>query len=91
LLVQPSSFIATLVIIDNDFGGDESEVFSICSSPLSDPINTVIFKTNSRVINGNIISFNSIKSIKSKYIYLKDKTYLAVNYITNIRKDTAPL
>ena len=53
--MQPSSSITTLAIMDNDFDGGDSEAFSVCSSPLSDPIDTVVLKASSRVTNGNII------------------------------------
>jgi hypothetical protein len=77
--------------MDNDFGGDESEAFSVCSSPLSDSINTVILEASSRATNGNMISFNNTELIEPEYIYLKGKTYLAVDYTANIRKGIAPL
>lgn len=77
--------------MDNDFGGDEIEAFSVCSSPLSNSIHTVILKASSRVTDDNIINFNNIKSTESKYIYLEGKTYLAVDYIINIRKYIASL
>jgi hypothetical protein len=76
--------------MDNDFDGGEFKAASVYFSPLSEPVNIIIFKANSRVTNSNIISFNSTESIDPKYIYLGGKTYLAVDYITNIRKGTAP-
>jgi hypothetical protein len=47
--------------MDDDFDGGDSETFSIYSLFLSDLIDTIILKTNSRVINGNIILAISAK------------------------------
>jgi hypothetical protein len=41
--------------MDNDFDGGDSEALSVCYSPLSDPIDTIILKASSRATNGNII------------------------------------
>jgi hypothetical protein len=76
--------------MDDDFDGGESEAASVYFSPLSEPVNIIIFKASSRATDGNIISFNNIKSIDPKYIYSGGKTYLAINYTTNIRKSIAP-
>ena len=46
LLLQPSSSITTLAIMDDDFDGGDSEAFSVCSSPLSDPIDTVVLEAS---------------------------------------------
>jgi hypothetical protein len=73
--------------MDNDFDGGESKAASVYFSLLSEPVNIIIFKTSSRATNGNIISFNSTKSTDPKYIYLEDKTYLTIDYTTNIRKN----
>jgi hypothetical protein len=53
--VQPSSSITTLVIMDDDFDGSDSEAFSVCSSPLSDLIDTVVLEASSRATDSNII------------------------------------
>jgi hypothetical protein len=55
LLVQPSSSITTLAIRDDDFDGGDSEAFSVCSSPLSDSVDTVMLEASSRATDGNII------------------------------------
>ena len=47
--------------MDNYVDNGESEAFSVCSSPLRDPVNTVILETSSRATKGNIISFDSTK------------------------------
>jgi hypothetical protein len=75
--------------MDDDFDGGESELFSVCSSPLSEPVNIIIFKASSRVTDGNIISFNNTESTDPKYIYLRDKTYFVIDHTINIRKGTA--
>ena len=62
---------------------NESEAFSVCSSPLSDPIETVVLKASSQATDGNIISFNSTELTEPEYIYLGGKTYLAVDYTAN--------
>ena len=76
--------------MDTDFDDGESEAFSMCSSPLSNPINTVVLEASSRVTDGNIISFNSTESTEPEYVYSGGKTYLAVDYTANMRKGTAP-
>jgi hypothetical protein len=76
--------------MDDGFDGGESEAFSAYSSPLSEPVDTIVLKASSRAINGNIISFNNTESTDPEYIHSGGKTYLAVDYITNIRKGTAP-
>jgi hypothetical protein len=75
--------------MDDDFDGGESKPSSVCSSPLSEPVNTIMLKASSRATDGNIISFNSIKSINPEYVHSRDKTYLAIDHTTNIRKGTA--
>jgi hypothetical protein len=75
--------------MDNDFG-DESEAFSVCSSPLSDPVDTVVLKASSRATDGNTISFNITESTEPEYVYSGGKTYLAIDHTANIRKGTAP-
>jgi hypothetical protein len=75
--------------MNDDFDGGESEPFSVCSSPLSEPVNIIMLKASSRAINGNIISFNSTESTDPEYVYLRGKTYPAVDHTINIRKDTA--
>jgi hypothetical protein len=76
--------------MDDDFDGGESEPFSVCSSPLSEPVDIIMLEASSRVTDGNIISFNSIKSTDPEYVYSGGKTYLAVDHTINIRKGTAP-
>jgi hypothetical protein len=76
--------------MNDDFDGGESEAFSVCSSPLSNPVDTVVLETSSRATDGNIISFNSTESTEPEYMHLGGKTYLAVDHIANIRKGTAP-
>jgi hypothetical protein len=41
--------------MDDDFDSGDSEAFSVCSSPLSDSVDTVVLKASSRVTNGNTI------------------------------------
>jgi hAT family C-terminal dimerisation region len=48
--------------MDNDFDGGDSEAFSVCSSPLSDPVHTVVLKASSRATDGN-----TIPAISAKY------------------------
>jgi hypothetical protein len=40
---------------DFDGDGDESEAFSVCSSPLSNPVDTVVLEASSRTTDGNTI------------------------------------
>jgi hypothetical protein len=75
--------------MDDDFDGGESEPSSVCSSPLSEPVDTIMLKASSRATNGNTISFNSTESTDPEYVHLGGKTYLAVDHTTNIRKGTA--
>jgi hypothetical protein len=42
-------------MMDNDFDGGDSEAFSVCSSPRSDPIDPMVLEASSRATNGNII------------------------------------
>jgi hypothetical protein len=76
--------------MDDDFDGGESEAFSACSSPLSEPVDTIVLKASSRATDGNTISFNSTESTDPEYVYSGGKTYLAVDHTANIRKGTAP-
>jgi hypothetical protein len=71
--------------MDDDFGGGESEAFSVCSSPLSDHIDIVVLKASSRATDGNTVSFNGTESTEPKYVHSGDKTYLAIDHTTNIR------
>jgi hypothetical protein len=41
--------------MDDDFDGGDSEAFSVCSSPLSDPVDTVVLEASSRATDGNTI------------------------------------
>jgi hypothetical protein len=75
--------------MDDDFDGGESKPSSVCSSPLSEPVNIIVFEASSRATDGNTINFNSIKSTDPEYIHLGGKTYLAVDHTINIRKGTA--
>ena len=73
LLSQPA-------IMDNDIDDGESEAFSVCSSPLSDPVDTVVLEASSRTTDGNTISFNSTELTEPEYIYSGGKIYLAVDH-----------
>jgi hypothetical protein len=75
--------------MDDDFDGGEFKAFSVCSSPLSEPVDIIVLKASSRATDGNTISFNSTESTDPEYIYSGGKTYLAVDYTANIRKGTA--
>jgi hypothetical protein len=76
--------------MNDDFDGGESEAFSVCSSPLSDPVDTVVLEASSRATDGSTISFNSTKSTEPEYMYSGGKTHLAVDHTANIRNGTAP-
>jgi hypothetical protein len=76
--------------MDDDFDGGEFKAFSVCSSPLSEPVDIIVLKASSRATDGNTISFNSTESTDPEYVYSGGKTYLAVDHTANIRKGTAP-
>jgi hypothetical protein len=75
--------------MDGDFDGGESEAFSVCSSPPSEPVDTIMLEASSRAINGNTVSFNSTESTDPEYVYSGDKMYIAVDHTANIRKGIA--
>jgi hypothetical protein len=76
--------------MDDDFDGGEPQAFSVFSSPLSDPVDTVVLEASSRATDGNTISFNSTESTEPEYMHSGGKTYLAVDHTANIRKGKAP-
>ena len=89
-LLLHTFLLSQTAIMDNDFDDGESEAFSVCSSPLSDPIDTAVLEASSQATDGNTISFNSTESTEPEYVHSGGKTYLAVDHTANMRKGTAP-